>query len=732
MGFSFGGIQVNSKKRTAADLKRSDKIVLADYSNAETNLDVDTIIIVAPRPYNDHELAVLHELFTSWRIDKYLMVCAINIDPKDPASAEKAAHYIHKDGVTKFYRVNKNPIEKYIKPGSTVVTIGPALYSLIMEDDIYPNHTQQRIFGKTNFIFSRTLEEGTYYRIFPVEDLDLIFPPRTTSMVKDLRTGRECRVVTDYWYTDRPVRCAAGHESDHFTDNKLGAPTDSFRTKLTKMQFKMAAKGSKNPIPKIPTLTKHFIYNKEDFITKFYEPNKDKHGYVAWDLETGGFDFFKDKIGCITLSFDGLTGYYIKWSCLDDEMKKMLGEILRNNKQIGANLKFDCKFLWKNGVPEAHIDEDVIILGHILDETRSNSLKSLAFWYSEFGGYERPLDEYKAKCKIESYLDIPDGILREYAVMDAIVTYRVWENILAHMKQLDEEYPNEFTDNGMIDYYYDRRIPAVNMYAKIEYRGLYINKEKLDALRKEMRAYISNLENELCDDLGIDRGFEFTSVQKLGKLLESLGWEDLGRNKSGLYQVADFQIERWMKTRPQAKKLQLLKSLYTLLNGFVGDDEGTTGWPQYMTYHPEDNSWRIHANYQAMFTDSGRTKCKNPNFQNIPTRGMFSQEIKGCICTPDDDDYLIATIDYSSLQLRIADLDCGDKNLTEAFYVPGADLHSKTAYLSFFADKEIDVEIVEVEQDGKTYKFLGGEQVMTQRGEVFARELLETDTIMED
>ena len=51
------------------------------------------------------------------------------------------------------------------------------------------------------------------------------------------------------------------------------------------------------------------------------------------------------------------------------------------------------------GLPHARIDEDIIQMGHTLDETRSNSLKALAFLYTEFGGYEHPLDEYKKKMK---------------------------------------------------------------------------------------------------------------------------------------------------------------------------------------------------------------------------------------------------------------------------------------------------------------------------------------------
>ena len=59
------------------------------------------------------------------------------------------------------------------------------------------------------------------------------------------------------------------------------------------------------------------------------------------------------------------------------------------------------------------------------------------------------------------------------------------------------------------------------------------------------------------------------------------------------------------------------------------------------------------------------------------------------------------------------------------------DLHSITAYNTFYKERDIDIEIITVTQDGKTYQFLGGEAVETvERGEVFACELTENDTLI--
>ena len=50
---------------------------------------------------------------------------------------------------------------------------------------------------------------------------------------------------------------------------------------------------------------------------------------------------------------------------------------------------------------------------------------------------------------------------------------------------------------------------------------------------------------------------------------------------------------------------------------------------------------------------------------------------------------------------------------------------------TFFKDKETEVEEIEVECNGKIYKYLGGELVNTQRGFIPAQDLTEEDTIIE-
>jgi len=52
-----------------------------------------------------------------------------------------------------------------------------------------------------------------------------------------------------------------------------------------------------------------------------------------------------------------------------------------------------------------------MIAGHLLNGMRSNSLKTHAFHYTNYGGYDLELEKFKWKYPgLQNYLQIPDAI----------------------------------------------------------------------------------------------------------------------------------------------------------------------------------------------------------------------------------------------------------------------------------------------------------------------------------
>lgn len=680
--FSFGGINVASKKQ-ALNLKLLKDVVLLDQSQKRAEYDFD-VVVLSDEIYNKFQLNGIKLFLEANRITRFKIVSALNCFIKKEEIKDD-----QKEGLIAFYRNNAADFWPEINERTVIITVGSALYALTKSDDIYPADTMQFIFGRPSIWFSRDQSTNGNW-VYPIESFNDLFA---------------------YGFSAPAV--------------------DSYKTKLAQFQLNRVRSRRELSAPEAPgTLTKIFIESSEDF-DAFFEANQHRRGEImAWDLETSGFNFLKDDIGCFTVSFDGVSGYYIPWKFVN---KRKLNHLLTNNIQLGANLKFDCKFLWRNGIPAARVDEDVVVLGHVLDETRSNSLKALVYYYTVYGGYDAALEDYKRKTQVDNYLEIPEELLKQYAVMDAIVTWQVFNHMLKHVRALDKKYPNEKgTAWSMEDYYRKIRIPSVNMFTKVEYRGVYVNKAKLEAARIKVQKRIDELHIELAARLGVSRFFDFGSTKELGKLLDTLGWEDLGRGADGVLQTADFQLERWVKSRPEAALIQELRSCKVILNTFIGDYKETKGWSQYLQYHPEDNSWRMHPNFTAMGTESGRTRCSEPNMMNVPTHGVFAKEVKECLDTPNNDEYYMVTVDFSALQMRLAAIDCDDPVLCEVFKSgKKADIHSKTAFGVFIKNKKWRTEIIEVEQNGRQYSFLGGQVVnTTNRGEIFAYELAEDDTLV--
>lgn len=690
MAFTFGKINVGSKKHVV-NLKTVDKIVLDDNSLAYASYE-QPVVVLADQYYNEYQVKAIKNFLEANRITRYKIITALNcIISKDQIKDDQ------KSGIIDFYRNNSSDFWGEIPDNALIITVGASLYALTQSDDVYPDYTHQRIFGVSHFWVSTSIRDlkninkknhrGNW--VFPIESFVDLFA---------------------YGFSSPPV--------------------DSFKTKLAQFQFKTILRKKAFLPPRYPKIDKRFIYTREAFL-EFYEENKHRENDImAWDLETSGFNFRTDEIGCISISFDGRVGYYIRWSAVDTEL---LGKLLEKNIQLGANLKFDVKFLWANGVKAARIDEDVIVIGHILDETRSNSLKTLAYFYSEFGGYDWELDEYKRKTKIDNYLDIPEEILQEYALMDSIVTWRIYARIYKHMQVLDKKYPNEKGyDHNHESYYRNMRIPSANMYADIEYFGTPVNMDKLDFARTKAQGKIEELREKLVTSFGVSPLFDFNSPTKLGRLLQEQGWEDMGRAKAGHYKCGDDQLARWAEHHPEAKLIQEYRTVNVFLKTFIGEKGGGTGWEDAVQYHEEDGSYRLHAQYYPMGTESGRTRCRAPNLMNIPARGELSKDIKASIATPDDDKYYIVSIDYAALQMRLAAADGQDKGLMELFKSKrDADVHTRTSYNVFVRGKKFNIDEIEIEQDGKVYNFLGGQQVMTSnRGRVFARDINEEDTLL--
>lgn len=702
MDFTFGNINL------AVSKKNQEKIAVRTHFGSAESRKPRHVLFLVETPLSK----IMETALNIWI--RGIFTKAFDYDIVSASTLGVSEEDIKKNGIFRFYQQNKTQYESYIRPNETVVvTFGMALSAVTLSSDLSYECFQDYVFNKTYF-YSPRLDVN----VFPVDSLDRLF---------------ELVVTRSAFY--KPYNCS-----------RVQFALRQFATiKSNHDQLKITDGVTRTRIVKLRT--------KQDWHDFYIEHNRDKRK-VSWDIETSGLSHFRNRVLCVTMSFDGVTGYYIPWNIID---VGELSDFFKDRYQIGQNLKFDIKFLSHRGVKNLRINSDTLQLGHLLNEMRFNGLKSLAYYYTTHGGYDFTLDEYIDRYKPADYSEIPEGLLSEYATMDAIVTYQVHEAMQLQLSRLDELFPPPKADWWtMRDYYEKVKIPAFHHFIDIEMRGFYIDREKWDqgcdviemevvSIKDKLRERLGMPEDSETlfyslvsseDDEAVDTKDALQSGKQMGELLESLGWECLGRTKQGWYNTGDECLKRWAQLgHEEAPLIQQMRSYLTLQKTFLGkSNDDSLGWRRYIDQHG-DGSERIHPTYKSMLMDTHRNGCGDPNYQQLPSSSLGAEHMKKIITVPDIDKYYLCTLDYSGFQIRLAAVDSEDPVLLKAYRDnPDVDLHLKTAYSVFMREAEFDIEeVIITDGDRKFIKFPHEEVEVMRDGKkikVKAGDLIQTDSLV--
>lgn len=549
--------------------------------------------------------------------------------------------------VTRFYESNMINLTEYVKPHSQMLVVGRSLSALTSGDITNTSTFYDYIFNNTH-IYVPFLQSYAY----PVD-------PFYKWITKN---GSPSYRILDTWET-------------FFAGKQI--------TKLCR----------NIPFERKVSAPQHVVHHGD--INSFYEQYANEER-IAVDTETNSLDFCKAKIGCVSLSFDGKTGHVIPWEHIDPVA---FGSFIADKFQIYQNGKYDIKVLWKNGVPrkDMHIDCEVWNQGHVTNEMRSNSLKALAWHYTSYGGYDKPLDEYKKRHKIQNYLKIPPSVLYPYAAMDAIITYQCSQQMNKQIRYIDKKLNQVSKRWNLWKYYYDIVIPTLNNFVDVEYHGAYIN---IDALYDEQKRLIAEVDRAI-DEIWHNNKLGFSSIgsreklidilnssKQLGEFIEKRGYPSIQVGKVGYYLTGDGEIDEWIKQGyEEMTLLRTYRKLSKLLNSFVGTDE-ESGMFRFLKKH-EDGSYTIHSDFFVMLMKSHRFASQNPNLQQVPKHSEESRRIRKFYCPPSDD-YYFAEFDAAGFQLRIGAALSGDEAMKDVFVNKGGDLHSMTAASVLKRDVSVD------------------------------------------
>ncbi len=89
---------------------------------------------------------------------------------------------------------------------------------------------------------------------------------------------------------------------------------------------------------------------------------------------------------------------------------------------------------------------------------------------------------------------------------------------------------------------------------------------------------------------------------------------------------------------------------------------------------------RIHPDFFALSTETGRMNCRNPNIQNCPRKSNDPIGVRNFIKAPEN--HLILSLDFSQIELRVGAFYCRDRTMMETYKNCG-DIHAATTSVIF-------------------------------------------------
>ncbi|HMP12154.1 DNA polymerase, partial [Hydrogenophaga sp.] len=161
--------------------------------------------------------------------------------------------------------------------------------------------------------------------------------------------------------------------------------------------------------------------------------------------------------------------------------------------------------------------------------------------------------------------------------------------------------------------------------------------------------------------------FNLGSPKQLGEIFfDKLGLPVIKKTATGARSTDEEVLEKLAEDYPLPAKILQHRSLSKL--------KGTYTDKLAQLAHPRTG--RVHTHYAQAVAVTGRLSSNDPNLQNIPIRTPEGRRVREAFVAAPG--HLIASADYSQIELRIMAHLSGDEALLRAFH-EGQDVHRATA-----------------------------------------------------
>ncbi|MES2252636.1 MAG: DNA polymerase I [Pseudomonadota bacterium] len=444
-----------------------------------------------------------------------------------------------------------------------------------------------------------------------------------------------------------------------------------FKTLLNRVQNEVHQLTNGNSVSVAPTLLVHKNHNYQmltqlEEITAFLEEASLAEA-VAFDTETTSLHIRQATwVGC-SLAFRTSNGNikaaYIPFRHTTEEtqadfgaIKPLLSAFLNQTGilKVGQNLKYDISIITNDGLSMRPIEDTMLMSYCLFGGQHSHGMDYLAKKYLERDTISFTSIAGTGKNQ-KTFDQIDLKTATTYAAEDAEITLMLYEY-----------FKPKLTEQQVSTLYYDVERPLVPVIAMMEYYGVKVDPTTLKDYGIELVYRLEALEKDIFHLVG--REFNIGSPKQLGEVLfDEQGLPAPKRTKMGAYVTdADVLEDLVQKGHILPEKVLQWRSLAklqsTYVEGLLAQIDPTTG--------------RIHTSYALTGTSTGRLSSSEPNLQNIPVRTEDGRRIRKAFIA--DDGYVVVSLDYSQIELRLLAHFADIPALKHAF-LNDIDIHKTTA-----------------------------------------------------
>lgn len=396
--------------------------------------------------------------------------------------------------------------------------------------------------------------------------------------------------------------------------------------------------------------------------------NKDT--LVAFDTETTGLDYEKDKLVGFSFCFEESEAFYVPFAHfylgvadqISEEDAKLAIRKIFQSRVVGHNIKFDLhfvtRFLHDNSL---QIHSDSMILAWLINPESALSLDKLSDKL-----LNHTMVAFKDTVKKgETFASVELEDACKYAAEDAFITYKLYKLFLQKLELQDATH--------LIREAQEVEIPFLTTLLSMEMEGIEVDSGFLEQFLVEVKETLSTLTKEIYVLAGSE--FNINSTKQLGVILfETLGLKVGKKTKTG-YSTDEKVLSGLKAAHEIIPKLLEYREVYKLFSTYI---------EPLLKLSREDEKSRIHTSFVQTGTATGRLSSKNPNLQNIPARSKLGLKIREAFVAGEGKKLI--GIDYSQIELRLLAHFSGDKVLVDAFK-HGKDIHLQTA-IALFGEEE--------------------------------------------